>query len=208
MKSCNRVIVSVLVLFGLSSGCAVDTSATASPLGSPPPTVTVTQRSDGLAVSWTTIQAAASYSVLRGGSPLANVNAPTTSYIDAAVFAGSTYCYQVAGVFEDGSATPPSSQVCAVATLAPSCTIAVSRVAGLAVRLDITASCNGDGWSLDYRMISSAGGLSIANRRDKACGSLTHVETLVTGQLPLLDLVASGWIYNAAGRIDCTVTGP
>lgn len=84
-------------------------------LGAPPPTVTVTARTDGLAVSWTAIASATSYSVYRSAAPVASVTAPTTSYVDSDLTAGSTYCYAVTGAFDDGSETPQSTAVCAVA---------------------------------------------------------------------------------------------
>lgn len=90
----------------------------------------------------------------------------------------------------------------------PTCDIAVRRLSGEAVVIDIIPSCVGDGWRLDYRMFSSAGGLGVITERDNPCGSTTHVEMLMTGQLPLADLVPTGWIFNDAGtsRTDCTVT--
>lgn len=114
MKSCNRAVFSVLLLLtGCWSAEGESSHAAGLDLGAPPPVVQVSQRSDGLAVSWTSISVV-SYNVLRGGVLLATVVAPTTSYVDADVFTGTTYCYTVAGVFDDGSATPASSPACAV----------------------------------------------------------------------------------------------
>lgn len=107
------------------AACEVDPGAVeagvARPVSLPPgPAVTVTPRSTGeLAVSWTSLSVA-SYSVLRGvggGTPamVATVGAPTTSYIDSDLAAGSTYCYQVVGVFEGGATTAASASACASA---------------------------------------------------------------------------------------------
>lgn len=129
---------------GSGSADSIETSQ----LGSPPPTVTVSQRSDGLAISWTSISVV-SYSVLRGGVPLATVVAPTTSYVDANVFAGSTYCYTVAGFLDDGSQTPPSSQVCAVYGASAVITLPLAAAAFVA---ETSAH------PIDYRFGTASGG--------------------------------------------------
>lgn len=130
---------------------------------------------------------------------------PPTTWTALGVISGIGYCYAIQSAYADGTMSDIGAPGCSPGS-APSCHVAVSRVAGLAVRLDITANCSGAGWSLDYRMISSAGGLAVATTRDHPCGFPTHVEMLVTGQLPLADFVASGWIYNGPTRVDCTVS--
>lgn len=108
----------MILIAMMTAGCVTGGErAEGQAVTSPGPTVTVTPRSTGeLAVSWTSLSVA-SYSVLRGvggGAPaiVATVGAPTTSYIDSDLVAGSTYCYQVVGVFEGGATTAPSAQAC------------------------------------------------------------------------------------------------
>ena len=181
--------------------------------------VTVTPRPEAgqLAVSWTADPAATQYRVMRSsGQAFALVatvfdssgGTPTTSYIDTGLTPGAQYCYAIVSIYADASTSSLGTAGCSPAPgQPPGCQIAVSRVAGQAVRLAIASACTGDGWSLNYRMISSAGGLASATVRDRPCGAVTSVETLITGQLPLTDLVVTGWIFNpATGRIDCTVT--
>lgn len=177
--------------------------------------VTVTPRTaaDQLAVSWTADPAASQYFVFRsqgGASTLVATifgPAPSTSYVDTGLSGGTSYCYAIQSQYADGSTSDIGASACATASgAAPSCQLAITRLSGLAVRLAIATTCNdSDGWSLDYRMDSSAGGLAVATVRDHPCGSTTNVEMLVTGQLPLTDLAVTAWLFRSTGRVDCTV---
>lgn len=108
----KKMILAAVLFVGCTSGDMRGVAMAG--LGAPPPTVTVTARADGLAVSWPSISVV-SYSVFRNGVPISMVTAPTTSYVDTDLVAGATYCYAVTGVFDDGSETPASSPVCAAA---------------------------------------------------------------------------------------------
>lgn len=83
----------------------------------------------------------------------------------------------------------------------PTCDVRLSRIDGVVISVDVAASCIGEDWNLEYRLLSS--GLVTTSRRDRPCGSLTHVELL---SMPgLADLKAVGWIYNetAGQRVEC-----
>lgn len=84
----------------------------------------------------------------------------------------------------------------------PACEISVSRLDRPVVSVDIVSACSGDGWSLEYRLLSAS--LATTNRRDKPCGSSTHVEFL--NMSGLADLRAFGWMYNRSQRVDCHVS--
>jgi hypothetical protein len=90
----------------------------------------------------------------------------------------------------------------------PTCEIALDRPGGGTISIDIVAGCasaglNEDEWTLEYRLLAS--GLVTTNRRDRPCGSLTHVEVLLSSPA-LADLKAVGWMHSADRRIDCTVS--
>jgi hypothetical protein len=85
----------------------------------------------------------------------------------------------------------------------PVCDIRISRVDGIVISVDVASSCIGDDWNLEYRLLSS--GLVTTSRRDRPCGSQTHVELL---SMPgLADLKVVGWIYSesAGQRVECRV---
>lgn len=84
----------------------------------------------------------------------------------------------------------------------PACEVSVSRLDIPTISVDVVSACSGDGWNLEYRLFSTL--LATTNRRDRPCGSSTHVEFI---NMPgLADLRAFGWIYNRSQRVDCHVS--
>ena len=94
-----------------TSGRSAQVTVTPNHMAPPAPTLSETGGANSVILSWTgSAPFATSYNVYRSTSPgsegssvYATVNAPTTSYTDQAVQAGTTYCYTVAAVDSVGT---------------------------------------------------------------------------------------------------------
>lgn len=175
----NYIRAAAVIGIAMALAACVDgdgTGALVRPIGPPPgPTVTVTARTDGLAVSWTSVAGATSYNVLRGanGGAITALDTVTgaTSYVDTVVD-GSRYCYEVVGVLDGGSTTLPSAQACATAPGGTACGTTVSSFA-MSIPSCAFAQTPG-GWLAVYD--GPDGGLSSLHARVSCHAAISTVE--------------------------------
>lgn len=132
MQSCNRAIVSTFVFFFVLAGCldsppedpstAVITSFGGGPGGQPPntpplgPTVSAAATAPYVSVSWTSLPVI-SFNVFSsdGAQPVALLGSTPASAARAffdTLLLSDQRCYQVTGVFENGTTTRFSTPVC------------------------------------------------------------------------------------------------